>query len=249
MAAARTAWRCIAASVRRHVPCLRRLHPPGDPSCGADGQRVTHVLTHDSIGLGEDGPTHQPVEHLASLRAIQPAGSPARTTPSRSPRPGICRCEPHGGPGAALRGKTSRRSATRPRRQSGRARRVSCWEPGRRDVTLIATGSEVSIALAAEKLPPPANRAARRSAPCWELFRGAHEYRARSSPKAPRVAVEAGSSRAGQNGSASRRFRRHDRFRRIRSLRATLQHFGITAEAVATAALRCLARSAMAAGG
>ena len=34
------------------------------------GQRVIHVMTHDSIGLGEDGPTHQPVEHLAALRAI-----------------------------------------------------------------------------------------------------------------------------------------------------------------------------------
>ena len=43
------------------------------------GIRVIHVMTHDSIGLGEDGPTHQPVEHLASLRAIpEPAGVPAR---------------------------------------------------------------------------------------------------------------------------------------------------------------------------
>ena len=42
------------------------------------GQRVIHVMTHDSIGLGEDGPTHQPVEHLAALRAIpEPQGLPA----------------------------------------------------------------------------------------------------------------------------------------------------------------------------
>jgi transketolase len=44
--------------------------PPLDPPLGADGQRVIYVMTHDSIGLGEDGPTHQPVEHLAALRAI-----------------------------------------------------------------------------------------------------------------------------------------------------------------------------------
>jgi len=37
---------------------------------GTDGARVVHVMTHDSIGVGEDGPTHQPVEHVASLRAI-----------------------------------------------------------------------------------------------------------------------------------------------------------------------------------
>ncbi len=47
-----------------------RLLPPGDPACRADGQRVIYVMTHDSIGLGEDGPTHQPVEHLAGLRAM-----------------------------------------------------------------------------------------------------------------------------------------------------------------------------------
>jgi transketolase len=48
------------------------------------GIRVIHVMTHDSIGLGEDGPTHQPVEHLAALRA----------TPSRPQRPGIAHCAP-----------------------------------------------------------------------------------------------------------------------------------------------------------
>ncbi len=46
-------------------------------------QRVIHVLTHDSIGLGEDGPTHQPVEQLASLRAIPNLSCSARPTPSK----------------------------------------------------------------------------------------------------------------------------------------------------------------------
>ena len=57
--------------VRRHLLRLLRLHAPGDPARGAHaGCPSIFVFTHDSIGLGEDGPTHQPVEHLASLRAI-----------------------------------------------------------------------------------------------------------------------------------------------------------------------------------
>ena len=52
-------------------------------------QRVIHVLTHDSIGLGEDGPTHQPVEHLASLRRhAAPARVPPGATPWRPPNAG-----------------------------------------------------------------------------------------------------------------------------------------------------------------
>jgi len=64
----RVAWRFH--SLRRDVPYLCRLQPAGDQAGGVDGIRVIHVMTHDSIGLGEDGPTHQPVEHLTSLRAI-----------------------------------------------------------------------------------------------------------------------------------------------------------------------------------
>ena len=57
--------------LQRHLPGLRRLHAPVHAPFGPHGhQRVIYVLTHDSIGLGEDGPTHQPVETLASLRAI-----------------------------------------------------------------------------------------------------------------------------------------------------------------------------------
>jgi transketolase len=54
----------------RHLHGVHRLLPPLDPPVGMMGVRVIYVMTHDSIGLGEDGPTHQPVEHLAALRAI-----------------------------------------------------------------------------------------------------------------------------------------------------------------------------------
>jgi transketolase len=49
---------------------------------------VIHIFTHDSIGVGEDGPTHQPVEQIASLRAIPACSPSARATPTRSPRRG-----------------------------------------------------------------------------------------------------------------------------------------------------------------
>jgi transketolase len=52
------------------------------------GLPVTYVWTHDSIGLGEDGPTHQPIEHLASLRAVPAWTSSGRPTPTRPPSPG-----------------------------------------------------------------------------------------------------------------------------------------------------------------
>ena len=56
--------------VRRHVPGLQRLHAPAVRLAALMKLPVTYVWTHDSIGLGEDGPTHQPIEHLAALRAI-----------------------------------------------------------------------------------------------------------------------------------------------------------------------------------
>ena len=158
--------------------------------------RVIHVMTHDSIGLGEDGPTHQPVEHLAALRAIpnllvfRPADAvetaeawecalSAASTPSI-----LCLS----------------RQALAPLPRDGRLPadvRLGAYvlrEPaGRRDVTLIATGSEVGIALAAaDLLAADGMRAAVVSAPCWELFREQSEaYRRDVLGSAPRIGVEA----------------------------------------------------------
>ena len=139
------------------------------------GLRVVYVMTHDSIGLGEDGPTHQPVEHLAMLRAtpnlrvFRPAdivetaecwelALRARSTPSCSCcRARRCRCcaPNHPEENASARGAYVLREAG-----------------GRRDVTLIATGSEVEIARAAADLLREQHQieAAVVSMPCWELF-------------------------------------------------------------------------------
>ncbi|HEU4518102.1 MAG TPA: transketolase, partial [Microvirga sp.] len=160
------------------------------------GQRVVYVLTHDSIGLGEDGPTHQPVEHLAMLRAtpnltvFRPADAVEtaecweialrqRNTPSvlclsRQAVPTL-RTEHHDG-NRCIHGAYVLREVQ-----------------GRRDVTLLATGTEVEIAAAAaERLAREGVAAAVVSMPSWELFEAQDEdYRRAVLGEAPRVAVEA----------------------------------------------------------
>jgi transketolase len=159
------------------------------------GLRVIHVMTHDSIGLGEDGPTHQPVEHLAALRAIpnllvfRPADS-VETAEAWD---------------CALRAETSpsivclsRQSLPGFRDEAVRINLVALGayvvvEQEVRDVSLIATGSEVSIAIdAARALALEGIRAAVISAPCFELFlQQSDEYRRKVLGEAPRVGVEA----------------------------------------------------------
>ncbi len=164
--------------------------------------RVVFVMTHDSIGLGEDGPTHQPVEHLASLRAIpnlnvfRPAdavetaecwalaleslATPSILALSRQALPAL-RCD-----------------AVETDNKSARGAYLLAEADGPRAVTLLATGSEVSIAMAArERLAAAGIAAAVVSMPCWALFERQDEaYRRAVLGTAPRVAVEA----AGREG-------------------------------------------------
>jgi transketolase len=215
------------------------------------GIRVIHVMTHDSIGLGEDGPTHQPVEHLASLRAI----------PNLQVfRPGDA-VETAEAWDCALRAETnpsvlclSRQALPAFREATGNANQVALGayvvaEPADgRDVTLIATGSEVSIALeAARVLAKGGVHAAVVSAPCFDLFRKqSSEYRAEVLGSAPRIGVE-----AAVEGDWARWLGDGGEFVGMTGFGASApaevlyREFGITAEAVATAALRCLARSRM----
>ena len=163
-------------------------------------QRQIMVYTHDSIGLGEDGPTHQPVEHVASLRLIPnlDVWRPADATETavawaaaierteRSQRPGPLPPEP----------------AHRHRRHQRRdhsARAVTFLPTARANprVTLIATGSEVKLALDAQAALAGEGIAARVvSVPCTEAFdRQGPEYRNDVLGRCtPRVAIEAGPS-------------------------------------------------------
>ena len=155
------------------------------------------VLTHDSIGLGEDGPTHQPIEHLASLRAMpnifvfRPADAVetaecwelalrSKSTPSvlALSRQGLAQIRSEGGPNLCARGAYILESCS-----------------DRRDVSILATGSEVELALAAARaLAKEDIHAVVVSMPCWELFaQQPASYRAAVLGTAPRIAVEAGS--------------------------------------------------------
>jgi transketolase len=216
------------------------------------GIRVIHVMTHDSIGLGEDGPTHQPVEHLASLRAIPELlvfrpGDAVETAEAWD---------------CALRAETnpsvlclSRQALPAFREATGNVNLVALGayvvvEPADgRDITLIATGSEVSIAFEAARLLAKDNvRAAVVSAPCFDLFRKqSSEYRAEVLGSAPRIGVE-----AAVEGDWARWLGDSGEFVGMTGFGASApaeilyREFGITAAAVAAAALHSLARSRMA---
>ena len=216
------------------------------------GLRVIHVMTHDSIGLGEDGPTHQPVEHLPSLRAIPNLlvfrpGDAVETAEAWD---------------CALRAQTSpsllclsRQAMPTFRDAGGVVNLVALGayvivEPeGGRDVTLIGTGSEVSIALEAAKLlASDGIRAAVVSAPCFDLFRQqSREYRASVLGRVPRIGVE-----AAVEGDWARWLGDSGEFVGMTGFGASApaevlyREFGITAEAVARAAMNCLVRSKVA---
>ncbi len=203
------------------------------------GQRVIYVMTHDSIGLGEDGPTHQPVEHLAALRAIpnllvmrpcdtvETAECWAIATAERN-RPSILALTRQGLP-------TVRVDHT-DENLCSKGGYVLQEASGARQATIIATGSEVSVAVDARtKLEAEGISTAVVSLPCWELFDAQPEdYRqCVLGEGAVRVAIEAAGDfgwdrYVGSNGTMIG----------MRGFGASApapdlyKHFGITAEAV-----------------
>lgn len=214
------------------------------------GQRVVFVFTHDSIGLGEDGPTHQPVEHLASLRAIpglrvfRPADAvetvecwelalergdgPSMLALTRQAVPAL-RTGPAGENLAARGGYVLAGP------EAGGAARAS----------LLATGSEVAVALAARGILEAEGVATQvTSLPCWEVFDLQDaEYRERVlGPGAVRVGVEAATG-AGWDRYLGPRgaFVGMTGFGTSAPAAALYEHFGLTAEAVAGAARALLA--------
>jgi transketolase len=217
------------------------------------GVRVIHVMTHDSIGLGEDGPTHQPVEHLSSLRAIPNLlvfrpGDAVETAEAWD-----CALRADSNPSVLC---LSRQALPTFRDMAGETNLVAFGayvvvEPDEgRDVTLIATGSEVSLALAAAKLLEKDNvRAAVVSAPCFELFRRqSREYRTAVLGRVPRIGVEAAiegewARWLGDDGE----FVGMTGFGASAPAETLYREFGITPAAVAKAAARCVARKRMAA--
>jgi len=211
---------------------------------------VTYVWTHDSIGLGEDGPTHQPVEHIAALRAIpgldvvRPAdanevvvawreivnrSSPVGLLLSRQNLPVINR-EKFASSDGVARGAYALNDVARP------------------DVILIATGSEVSLALSAAELLAGENIKARVvSAPCLEWFKAeSHEYRESVLPSSvcARVSIEAGVAQGWRDfiGDAGEAISL-EHFGASASHSTLFREFGFTADAIVAAARRSMTRA------
>src|SRR5579871_5348550 len=163
------------------------------------GQRVIHVLTHDSIGLGEDGPTHQPVEHLAALRAIPHLKVFRPCDAVETIECWQLALETTDGPSVLALTRQSvpqlRRDFVAGNRCARGAYELIGAAGGAAAVSLFASGSEVAIAVAAHKLLAARAVAARVvSVPCFELFLAAPaaERAAVVGDAAIKIAVEAG---------------------------------------------------------
>ena len=206
--------------------------------------RAIQLLTHDSIGLGEDGPTHQPVEQLASLRAI-----PNMFVYRPADRTETAECWQ-----LALQSRSAPSILALTRQNLPRARMTFTEEnlcaggayellaaDGEAQASLFASGSEVAIAIEARRLLAEKGVRARVvSVPCMDLFlmRDERERRAVIGEAPVRVAVEAG-VRQGWDaiiGTKGRFIGMHT-FGESGSYKKVYEHFGITAQAVAAAAL------------
>ena len=214
------------------------------------GLPVTYVMTHDSIGLGEDGPTHQPVEHLAMCRAtpnldvyrpcdtVETAEAWELALTSTDTPSVLCLTRQEM---ATMRTSHSSRNLV-----AQGAYVLADSTEGKRLVILMATGSEVEIAMEARAILQRDGVGTRVvSMPCWERFERQDElYRRRVLPAGPvRVAVEAGGRLGWDRWLADERGRRgKGAFVGMTGFGASAPaedlyaHFGITAEAVAKAA-------------
>lgn len=205
------------------------------------GIRVIHVMTHDSIGVGEDGPTHQPVEHLASFRAMPNINvfRPADATETAE-------CWQ-----LAIQNKTTpsilalTRQGTEPLRKTYAQENLcargaySVYGDEKADAVIFATGSEVELAMAAAKELKNDDISTRViSVPCLELFsKQDTDYRKSiiGTPKA-RVAVEAGVQLPWDHLLGD-----HGKFVGMNSFGASapanvlFEHFGITKDAIVKA--------------
>ncbi|MFN8832047.1 MAG: transketolase [Labrys sp. (in: a-proteobacteria)] len=201
------------------------------------GQRVIYVMTHDSIGLGEDGPTHQPIEHLAMLRAtpnltvfrpcdaVETAEAWEIALSSRTSPSVLC---------LSRQNLPTVRTDTR-KNLTALGGYVLREPAGKRDLTLLATGSEVEIALvAADRLTTAGKRVAVVSMPSWNLFEAQSDaYRQSVLGSAPRIAIEA-AARLGWDRWIGERgaFIGMTGFGASAPAADLYRHFGITAEAI-----------------
>ena len=204
--------------------------------------KVVYVWTHDSIGLGEDGPTHQPIEQVAALRAMPNLTVMRPGDANEAVAAWVCAVESGDGPTALIltRQKLPTLAGTAEKASQGVARggyvlRDASEAAARPDLILIGTGSELQLAMAAaETLEKEGIRTRVVSLPCWERFEAQNEaYRESVLPPAcrKRVTIEAESPLgweryAGDEGAIVG----IDRFGASAPAEEIFRAFGITAE-------------------
>jgi transketolase len=217
------------------------------------GLKVIYVFTHDSIGLGEDGPTHQPIEHLASLRAIPGLTVIRPGDANETAEAWRYALEQKDGPIALALTRqnlpTLDRSAYPPAGNLSRGAYVLSDSEGKRaDVILIASGSEVHVALeGAQKLREKGINARVVNMASWELFdKQPDDYRNEVLPPeiTARVAIETGVPQGwdryvGDGGEiiGMRRFGASAPYKTL------LEKFGFTPEHVAEKAMGLLGKA------
>jgi transketolase len=214
--------------------------------------KAIYVFTHDSIALGEDGPTHQPVEHLAALRAV-PDLTVIRPADPNETSEGWAVAVQRDGPTVLVLTRQAvphlDRSGAKEAGVVRGAYVLADADGGSPDVILIGTGSEVQLCVEAKKkLEAYGVKARVVSMPSWELFLAQDEaYRESVLPKRikARVTVEAGSPLgwhrwAGDQGAVIG----VERFGASAPGEEVLQHLGFTPEHVTSAALRVMGRGA-----
>jgi transketolase len=216
------------------------------------GYPVIYVFTHDSIGLGEDGPTHQPVEHYAALRAIPHLVVIRPGDANESVVAWRVAMERAEGPTAMLFSRQKLPVFDQTALASADGLRKGAYtlidaEDGQPEVILLATGSEVALALGAHaELRKQNVRARVVSFPSWELFEAQpQEYRDSVLPPGvrARLSVEAGVSQGwhrwvGDAGDVIS----VDRYGASAPYKEIYKHFGLTVEDVVARALRLIGR-------
>jgi transketolase len=212
-------------------------------------QHVIYVLTHDSIGLGEDGPTHQPIEHLASMRAMPNLTVLRPADANETAEAWKFAVKSNRGPTVLALTRQSLptldRSVFGPAELLHRGAYVLKNVDGTPEALILANGSEIKLALeAAETLAGDGIAARVISMPSWELFDDQpQEYRDKVLPEnvTTRVAIEAGATQGwhkyvGMNGKVIGL----DHFGASAPINDLFTNFGITAESVVKAVLLLL---------
>ncbi len=209
------------------------------------GLRVVHVFTHDSIALGEDGPTHQPIEHVESLRLIPGLDVWRPCDAVETAEAWTAALSRADGPTALILSRQNLAPQAAGGSTLASGARV-LHAPVDAKATLLATGSEVALAMAAaERLAAEGHAVRVVSMPCVEIFEScdAAIREAILPSHLPIVAVEAGTTRGwrgvvGRSGAVVG----IDRFGESGPEKALLEHFGFTADNVAAVTKGVLAR-------